>query len=141
MATHRRSGGALPLALLILVTLAAGVTLAVLRAGDEEDPKALPTPTATATGSPTFQTSTPAPTTATPSPSPTETESPSPEPTETESPSPEPTESPTVEPTETASPDGPALADTGGPTISLMVMGALMLLLSAGLWRLSREPA
>lgn len=128
----------MPLALLIIVTLAAGVTLAVLRAGEEGDPKVLPTPTDTFTiePSPTFETSTP-----TPSPEPTETETPSPEPTETETPSPEPTETETPSPEPTESPDGDVLADTGGPTTPFFLLGALLLLLSMGLWRLSRAPA
>ena len=127
----------MPLALLILVTLAAGVTLSVLRAGEDDEPRVLPTPTDTFTvePSPTLETTTPPS-----SPEPTETESPSPEPTETESPSPEPTETETPSPEPTESPDGTVLADTGGPTTPFLLAGTLLLLLSAGLWRLSRSP-
>lgn len=131
--------GALPLAILIVAALAAGIALAIIQPGELGEEKATPEPTATA-----------------PSPEPTATASP--EPTSTFVPSPEPTEEPTVEPTEEPSPEPtngggggggggnggggqaePALADTGGPVLPWFLGGALLTAAGAGLWRLRRR--
>jgi hypothetical protein len=127
----------LPLALLIVAVLAAGIVTAFLKADDEDLEVVQPTPTVTGiqpTESP-FS----------PSPEPTlePTEEPTPEPTE--EPSPEPTEEPSPEPTEEGNGggggnNGPVLADTGGPVLPWLVGGALLFAGGAGLWRLRRQP-
>jgi outer membrane biosynthesis protein TonB len=122
--------GALPLAILIVAALAAGIVVAIIQPGDLGE-EAAPEPTATAES--------PLPTTPA-SPEPT-IETPSPEPTE--EPSPEPTEEPTPEP----EPNGgaqngqaePTLAETGGPVLPWLLGGALLTAAGAGLWRLRRR--
>ncbi|MGH2693056.1 MAG: hypothetical protein ACRDHM_11245 [Actinomycetota bacterium] len=124
----------MPLALLIVAVLAAGIVTAFLKADDQGREVAEPTPTATGalpTELPTFS----------PEPTLEPTEEPTPEPTA------EPTEEPTPEPTEDGE-DGkgggggqdPALADTGGAVLPWLLGGALMTAGGAGLWRLRRRP-
>lgn len=124
--------GALPLAILIVAALAAGIAVAIIQPGDLGEEKAAPEPTATA-ASP--QPTTPA------SPEPTATIEPSPEPTE--EPSPEPTEEPSPEPTKSGNGGGgqaePTLAETGGPVLPWFLGGALLTAAGAGLWRLRRR--
>ncbi|MGH2684122.1 MAG: hypothetical protein ACRDJP_01480 [Actinomycetota bacterium] len=128
--------GALPLALLIVATLAAGIVVAVMQLDEQDKDKAGPV--------------VPSPEPTIPSPEPTTPASPespiSPEPTD-ESPSPKPTtESPTPEPSPTDDgggggrngDDDDVLAQTGGPILPYFLGGALMLAGSAGLWRLRR---
>lgn len=135
--------GALPLALLIVAALGAGIALAVIRAGEEPGPKATPTVSPTTPVTPTTPESptTPAsPTTpGTPSPTgtPTTPESPSPTGTPTETPgTPE-----TPGPTGTDATPGPRetpLAKTGGATAPWFLIGAALIGLSGALWRLAR---
>jgi outer membrane biosynthesis protein TonB len=131
----------LPLALLIVAVLAAGIVTAFLKADDQGREVAEPTPTATAP-EPTDIPTPPEPTDVVP------TDVPTPEPTE------EPTEEPSPEPTE----DGgngkggngngkngngdtdPLLADTGGVVLPWLLGGALLSAGGAGLWRLRRRP-
>ena len=165
-----RNRGALPLALLIIAALAAGVVVAVMRLGDQkkmeqagDGPSVTVSPTVPGTETPTTPPETPTSppetpetpgatdTTQTPSPTTTETtETPSPKPTKT--PSPKPTETPETpepSPTETNGGGGPGngddddddiLARTGGPVLPWFLGGVLMLAGSAGLWRLRRAP-
>jgi outer membrane biosynthesis protein TonB len=131
----------LPLALLIVAVLAAGIVTAFLKADDQGREVAEPTPTITAA-------------------QPTDIPTP-PEPTEppTEEPTEEPTLEPTEEPTEEPSPeptdegnggkgkggDGnggtdPLLADTGGAVLPWLIGGVLLSAGGAGVWRLRRRP-
>ena len=151
--------GALPLALLIVAALAAGIVIAVMRIDEQGidivGPSVSPDPTITSptvepTEEPTVE-PTEEPTlepTEEPTLEPTEepTEEPTVEPTEepTEEPSPEPTDEPSPEPTDdgnggnNGNGDGDILAQTGGPLLPYFLGGALMIAGSAALWRLRR---
>jgi hypothetical protein len=134
----------LPLALLIVAVLAAGIVTAFLKADDQGREVAQPTPTVT----PAEPTDIPTP--------PEPTEVPTVEPTDvpTIEPTEEPTEEPSPEPTENGgngkggngdgdNGDGgtdPLLADTGGAVLPWLVGGALLSAGGAGLWRLRRRP-
>jgi hypothetical protein len=140
----RRS--AVPLALLIVVTLGAGVVFAVLRIREQEPGvQASPGPTFSPTFTP-FTPLTPSPTEtateASPTPTETATEA-SPTPGETtREPSPEPTETATLGPTEEATEEPgeepTPLARTGGAAAPWMVAGALLVAAGGALWRLRR---
>ena len=116
--------GALPLAILIIAALAAGIAVAVIKPGDLGEEQAGPGPIETNVV-------------------------PQPTDTLTAEPTEEPTEEPSPEPTETGGyGDGngngsgdPTLAETGGPVLPALVGGALMFLGGLGLMRLRRDPA
>ena len=137
----------MPLALLIVAVLAAGIVTAFLKSDDQDLEVAEPTPTVTAAEPPDIPTP------------PEPTEEPTEEPTDV--PTVEPTEEPTEEPTDEPSPeptgnggngkggngDGdanggtdPALADTGGAVLPWLMGGVLLSAGGAGLWRLRRRP-
>jgi len=133
-----RAAGSWPLALLILATLVTGVTLAVVRAGDDTKDVVQPTPSSTSTTPSPSPSPSPSPTSPSPSPSPTPRPTPTEEPTE--KPTEEPTEKPTDKPTDKPGNGGKGLAETGGAPAPFLAAGGLLLALAAGLWRLSRRP-
>jgi PT repeat len=133
--------GALPLAILIIAALVAGIAIAIVKPGDLGREQAGPEPTLTQVSpQPTGPDTTSATTSPVPTATPTEepTEEPTDEPTE------EPTEEPSPEPTDDGNGNGdtdPTLADTGGPVLPWLVSGVLMFLGGLGLMRLRRRPA
>jgi hypothetical protein len=128
--------GALPLALLIAAALLGGIVVAVMRIDERgTDVGGGPGPTPTSP-----QATVASPTVESPSP----TLEPTTEPTTEPTGSPKPTVEPTTEPTEEPSPEptddgnGIVLAQTGGPVLPYFLGGALMIVGSAGVWRLRR---
>jgi hypothetical protein len=125
--------GALPLAILIVAALAAGIAVAVIQPGDLGEERAGPEPTITEASPQPTATASPEPTFESPTPEPSE------EPTE------EPTEEPSPEPTEDGNggggQNGPALAETGGPVLPWLLGGSLLFAGGAALWRLRRRLA
>jgi outer membrane biosynthesis protein TonB len=139
----------LPLALLVIAALGAGIAVAVIRLAGDGGVKAGPTPTKT-TASPTKTTE--PPTTKPPTTEPPTTEPPTDEPT-TEPPTTEPpTDEPTTpEPTRTRTGGGPngtptdgatpPLASTGGETAPWLFVGAAMVGVAVLLGRWARVPS
>jgi hypothetical protein len=121
--------GAIPLAVLVTASLAAGIVAAVDRINEQEErPRAQPPPAVPASPSPAQPTDQPTEPGLTP-------ETPEPE-------TPEPTEEPTAEPTKepkTPEPDATPLARTGGPTLPFYGMGLILMAASGLLWRFSRS--
>jgi hypothetical protein len=124
--------GAIPLAVLVTASLAAGIVAAVDRLNEQEEgPRAQPSPAVPASPSPAIPAS---PSPAQPTDQPTE-------PTTPEPATPEPTDEPTTEPTEepeTPGPDATPLARTGGPTLPFYGGGLILMAAAGFLWRFSR---